>query len=453
MSNSITHALQRSPLFQSLSQETRNDLAKQVSLSCFSKGTPIIRHGEAGDCMFLIASGHVRVVLPEAHSPEHAVVTLGDGQVFGEMALLTGAPRSADVEAIEDTECIVFPRKAMEELMRHNPELARMLTTILGERLIRSGRLPQVGKYRLLDELARGGMAVVYEGFHPDLERPVAIKMLHHELVYQAEYRKRFRNEARIIALLHHPNIVEVFDTEEAYATFFIIMEKLKGNDLKEAIERRGNIPHEETRHILQQLTSAVCYAHSKGVIHRDIKPSNVMLSPDGQVKLMDFGIALKPRGNRKATKAPQYAGTPFYMAPEQQRGQRIDGRVDLYALGIMAYEMLTGSLPFSGTPTDIYEQKSSLGALSPQSIDPTIPDDLETFVKRATAFHIDDRFVDGKDMLQLLQRSDSSAIFLDDLCTSHLTLVFPHEQRDAVASLVKQWKRELKEIPDIIVS
>ena len=215
--------------FRSLSAPSAERLAALVQLRNFAPGDIILRRGDPGDSMFIVRTGQVFVPVLDENGKQQFLVQLSARHIFGEMALLTGEPRTADVVAGSDCSCITIPRETLLPLLSEHPSVASFLTEILGKRLMEQGGVRQVGKYKLVGEIARGGMAVVYEGIHPTLGRPVAIKMLSHALVYQRHFADRFRNEARIIGSLRHPGIVEVFDCEEAYATIFIIMEKLAG--------------------------------------------------------------------------------------------------------------------------------------------------------------------------------------------------------------------------------
>ena len=174
--------------------------------------------------------------------------------------------------------------------------------------------------------------------------------MLSHSLVYESDFVQRFQQEARLIADLNHDHILQVFDAESAYATFFIVMEKLKGIDLVDLIQKHGKLTPEQTRDILFQVAKALDYAHNKGVVHRDIKPANIFVEENGNVKLTDFGIASSPGLAQDNEVDPGIHGTPGFLAPEVIMGHVSDGRVDIYALGVVAYAMLTGHLPFSGS-------------------------------------------------------------------------------------------------------
>jgi eukaryotic-like serine/threonine-protein kinase len=206
-----------------------------------------------------------------------------------------------------------------------------------------------IGQYRVESVLGRGGMGVVYRGFHESLGRPVAIKALAPELTKQPEFRERFSSEAKTQARLQHPNIVGVYDLIEEEGDFFIVMELVTGVPLDDRLQEhtgRG-MDVAEAVGIAIQMLDALDYAHSEGVIHRDIKPSNVLITPGGRVKLMDFGIALLI-GDKRLTASQSAIGTPVYMSPEQiLRPREVDHRTDIYSAGVVLHEMLAGQPPF----------------------------------------------------------------------------------------------------------
>jgi serine/threonine-protein kinase len=243
----------------------------------------------------------------------------------------------------------------------------------------------KIGKYTLGDEISRGGMGIVYHGMDEDLKRPLAVKMLPREFFANQEQKDRFLLEARIIAKLDHPNIMRVYSIEYAEETVWIVMELLHGKLLSSLIREKGGIPHQECARILVQLSKALSYAHSKGIIHRDIKPGNVMINPEGVVKLMDFGIARDEEADMNLTQAGTIMGTPKYMSPEQFTGDEIDNRSDIYSLGVMAYEMLTGSVPFEGKTIAQIAYKHIHEPLPPlRKKVPAISPELERFVVKS---------------------------------------------------------------------
>ena len=203
------------------------------------------------------------------------------------------------------------------------------------------------GRYRIMRKLGSGGMADVYLAEDEELGRRVAIKILNDKYAPDDQFVERFRREAKNAAGLSHPNIVSIYDRGEAEGTYYIAMEYLDGRSLKELVVARGPLPIPDAIAATRQVLGALRFAHRKGVVHRDIKPHNVMADADGRLKVTDFGIARA--GVSQMTEAGSIIGTAQYLSPEQARGAPVDQRSDLYSIGIVLYEMLTGQVPFTG--------------------------------------------------------------------------------------------------------
>src|SRR5881394_1893368 len=209
------------------------------------------------------------------------------------------------------------------------------------------------GRYRIMRKLGAGGMANVYLAEDQELGRRVAIKILNDRHANDDQFVERFRREAKNAAALSHPNIVSIYDRGEAEGSYYIAMEYLDGRSLKELIVSRGPAPVGVAVEYARQILSALRFAHRHGIVHRDIKPHNVLVDGEGRVKVTDFGIARA--GASQMTEAGSIVGTAQYLSPEQARGGAVDQRSDLYSLGIVLYELLTGTVPFSGdTPVEL---------------------------------------------------------------------------------------------------
>lgn len=217
---------------------------------------------------------------------------------------------------------------------------------------------PNLGKYQILEELGRGGMGMVYKGYDPLLDRTVAIKVLAPHLVWEQGFVERFMREARAAARLQHPNIIDIYDVGQAGNNYYFVMAYMPGPSLKQLIKQRGGLAPAEALPILHQLADALDYAHSEGLVHRDVKPVNVMFDKRNQAVLTDFGI-VKAAQEVKLTSTGDAIGTPQYMAPEQVQGKQVNARTDQYALGIVAFEMLTGRVPFDAdTPAAVFHMQ-----------------------------------------------------------------------------------------------
>jgi beta-lactam-binding protein with PASTA domain/predicted Ser/Thr protein kinase len=260
------------------------------------------------------------------------------------------------------------------------------------------------GRYQVVRKLGAGGMANVYLAEDQELGRRVAIKILNDRHAGDEQFVERFRREAKNAAALSHSNIVSIYDRGEAEGTYYIAMEYLDGRSLKELIVQRGPAPITVSVEYARQILSALRFAHRHGIVHRDIKPHNVLVDSDGRVKVTDFGIARA--GASQMTEAGSIVGTAQYLSPEQARGTDVDQRSDLYSLGIVLYELLTGMLPFNGdTPVEIAMKHLSTIPEAPSAKRPEIPRDLDLIVTRALAKDPDDRYQSADEMDADLER------------------------------------------------
>jgi serine/threonine-protein kinase len=260
------------------------------------------------------------------------------------------------------------------------------------------------GRYRIQRKLGAGGMADVYLAEDQELGRRVAIKILNSRHGNDDQFIERFRREAKNAAALNHPNIVSIYDRGEAEDTYYIAMEFLDGRTLKELIIGRGAAPINVAIEYARQILSALRFAHRHGIVHRDIKPHNVLVDGEGRVKVTDFGIARA--GTSQMTEAGSIVGTAQYLSPEQARGGEVDPRSDLYSLGIVLYELLTGKTPFDGeTPVEIAMKHLSATPQPPSKLRPDIPPELDMVVLRALAKNPDDRYQSADEMEADLER------------------------------------------------
>lgn len=267
-----------------------------------------------------------------------------------------------------------------------------------------------LGKYRLVARLGRGGMAEVYKAYQPGLDRYVGIKVLHAHLVDDQDFIGRFEREALAIGKLRHPNIVQAVDFDRDGETYFMAMEFIDGPTFKDELKARrtANKPFslEEVARIFTALCNAIDYAHSRGMVHRDIKPANVMISDDGQVVLTDFGIA-RIMGATQYTQTGALSGTPAYMSPEQGQGERGDERSDIYSLGVMLYEMVTGIVPYDAdTPFAVIMKHISEPLPLPSKINPTIPEAVERVILKAMSKDPDDRYQTANEMAMAMREA-----------------------------------------------
>jgi serine/threonine protein kinase len=263
-----------------------------------------------------------------------------------------------------------------------------------------------LGKYKILNEIGRGGMATVYKAWDAEHSRHVAIKVLHAQLTVDALFVKRFRQEAAAVSSLSHPNIVAVYDVGQEDDFHYLVMEYLEGQPLSRLMEPQAPWPLTRTLRVIRQVADALDYAHSKGFIHRDIKPSNIIVGPGDHATLTDFGIAKATRGTT-LTRTGMLIGTPQYMSPEQCLGRHVDSRSDIYSLGVVLYEMLTRRVPFTADNTLSILYKHVHGtAASPASVNPAVPTRVEPVVAKALEKQPDKRHSTAGEMALALERA-----------------------------------------------
>jgi serine/threonine-protein kinase len=260
-------------------------------------------------------------------------------------------------------------------------------------------------RYNVDRSVGRGGMAQVYEGTDTVLGRTVAIKVLAPQYARDEAFVERFRREAQAVARLNHPGVVSVYDTGSDDGVHYIVMEYVPGRTLAQVLEQEGRLQPERAAEIARSVAQALSFAHSSGVIHRDVKPGNIMLGSSGGVKVMDFGIA-RALSSQTLTQTATVLGTASYLSPEQAQGEAMDARSDIYSLGVVLYEMLTGRPPFSGdTPVAVAYKHVREDPQLPSALAPEVGPDLEAIVMKAMAKNPANRYSSAQEMAEDLDR------------------------------------------------
>jgi serine/threonine protein kinase len=263
-----------------------------------------------------------------------------------------------------------------------------------------------VGNYKIEAKIGEGGMGAVYRGVDTMLDREVAIKALRPELASQDSIVERFRTEAVTLAKLNHPTIATLYSLFRHGDELYMVLEFVRGETLDSILKRRGALPSEEAIPVFCQVLDGIDHAHELGIVHRDIKPANMMLTEKGTLKVLDFGIA-RLLGSARMTRAGNIIGTLEYMAPEQVRGQETDGRSDIYALGMMLYETLTGRLPFdSENEFELMKMQTEHMPVAPRELNPNIPEAVEDAIMRAIRKDPAERFQTAGDFREMLMES-----------------------------------------------
>lgn len=268
-------------------------------------------------------------------------------------------------------------------------------------------------RYEILEVIGEGGMAIVYRALDHRLNRDVAVKIMRDEMAADEEFRRRFCTESHAVAMLSHPNIVAVYDVSHNDNVEYIVMELVDGITLKQYMERKGVVAWKEVVHFTKQISKALAHAHERGIIHRDIKPQNIMLLRDGTIKVGDFGIAALE--NEVYENNGEAIGSIHYIAPEQARGECPDARSDIYSLGVMMYEMLTGGLPFTGnTLGEIAVQHMNAKPVPPHEKNPEIPLELERITLKAMSAELSERYQSANELLSDLEAFIHTPVTID---------------------------------------
>jgi serine/threonine-protein kinase len=265
--------------------------------------------------------------------------------------------------------------------------------------------LERIGNCRIVEEVASGGMAVVYRAIQDELNRTVAIKALKSAVASEESLVTRFEREAQSLAQLQHENIIHVYDFYRERGALFIVMEYVQGIDLYDLLEKCGRFPYDVAAIVALQVARALDYTHYRGILHRDIKPANVMVSRQGGVKLMDFGIA-QDRAFSDLTEAGTGIGTPAYMSPEQILGDKLDSRSDIFSLGIVLYQLVTGRKPFVEDEAKSVMHKIRLEQhVSPRKLNPELPRELERIIDRCLYKQPRERWRSAQNLVMALER------------------------------------------------
>ena len=264
-----------------------------------------------------------------------------------------------------------------------------------------------VGPYQITAQLGSGGMAMVYKAYHATLDRYVAIKVMHQALKESPNFFARFQREARIVARLEHPNIVPVYDFSEHAGQPYLVMRFVEGETLK-AYLQTNSLTLPQVMDIVRPVCQALTYAHRQGVLHRDIKPSNILITPQGDVFLTDFGLAKIAQAGESTLTQDMLVGTPHYISPEQAQSRTdLDARTDIYSLGVVLYELLVGRVPFQGdTPYVVIHDHIFTPLPMPRDLNPALPEPFERVLLKVLAKERDDRYASAAELLATMERA-----------------------------------------------
>ena len=421
--------------------ETGKPLFKNMTYQHVKSGERFITQGDGEQVAYIIHHGSC-IVLVEKNGELYPVGHRGEGDIVGMTTILTGEPRIAHVEAETDMELWVLGREQFADASRDDPDLLCFFSELVADRFDSNRPVADrtIGKYVASDIIGRGGFSLVYKGVHLSLNIPVAIKMLRHDMAMDPDFLGTFQNEAQTIAALNHENIIHVYDIEQRFKTVFIIMEYLEGESLKGMLARLKKIAPSLAVNFILQICSGLYYAHQHGIVHRDVNPSNVIIQRNDRLKILDFGLAC-PIGTEDFCSL----GTVAYMAPEQIESEAMDQRTDIYALAIMAYEMVTGQRPF---PEEDLQQMMRLhleeDIPDPSDISSDLPPALCRFIMKAGRCDPDRRYQNVQQIVDDLK----GLINISELMPGKL---LPEDQENT-SILVEHHDRRQEEI-DLLLS
>ena len=359
----------------------------------------MMRQGDPADGLLILLEGTAHAQLQD-QSGGHLLGRFRGGDIVGEMALVTREARTADVIADSPVRALLVPTASFDALAVRHLELGLVLTKLVADRLGRSFHDgfgdKRIEGFRILQSIGRGGMSVVYQAEEVATGDIVALKMMSYRLIYDAAALARFHQESALHQSLDHENIAKLKRLFPAYRTYFLVMELCDGMDLRRMVKLRGRLPEPQVRAILGQLACALEYVHGRGLVHRDLKPANVMITREGRVKLTDFGLAVPIAlpGDDETGAAEEFVmGTPAFMAPEQLDRGRLDRRTDVYALGCVAFELLTGRHLFNAKNLfGLVQEKAELHLPPAADIGDGVSDELYDFMSRALRVNPDER-------------------------------------------------------------
>ncbi len=441
--------LMNTELLRATPDEYKKQLLSAMSPMVVPCGSRFIAQGDTGDGLYLIQNGTCVVSL-EKCDQSYPLSRLKAGDIVGEVATLTGEKRRANVVAESDMVVWHVIPITIDALVGQCTDVHEFLSNLATERLCSQKITAErsIGKYTITEVIAEGGWSIVYKGYHSFLKLPVAIKMLKHNMAIDADFFNKFQDEAKVIACLDHENIVRVYDVEHLYKTAFIVMEYLDGVTLKQVLKTFIRLPLPRICDILLQICAGLDFAHQHHIVHQDVKPGNVFIQTNDRVRIVDFGLAC-PIG----CCSNDMNGTAFYMAPEQIEGEPVDPRTDIYALGITAFEMATGRLPFSGDVCDVLRAQITEPTPDPRIWNMNLPKEFCRFIEKATRKDPATRYENLRqvrdDLIRAAERSGTAARTQAHRKRKMMTMftTYGAEHQSEVTRLVETFSLQLNEL------
>ncbi len=382
----------RTKFLRFLPPYTQNSILNHLDRTIIRKSERFICQGDTTDEAYIIQRGSC-ILLVEKNGDLHTVDHRGEGDILNMSALFTGEPVNFHIEAETDMDLWVLKKSIFEKIPKDDPDLYNFLTEIVADRFDSNRPISDrtIGDYVATDIVGRGGYSIVYKGFNSSNNKPVAIKMLRHNMFMDSDFLNNFRNEAKIVARLYHDNIIKVFDINERFNTAFIIMEYLDGQSINDMIKQQKRIAPKAATQLLVQTCRAIDYAYHRGVLHKDINGENLMVIDQNKIKLLDFGLA-----SFIHEEDDLLDGTFSYLAPEVYEGEVASLQSDMYSLGITAFEMVVGNRPYSETDGAVFaKMRCEQEIPDPKQMVPDLPDSLQQFIIKACRIDPKQRYAD----------------------------------------------------------
>ena len=384
---------------------TRHTILNNLDSKKIKKSARFIVQGDALDEAYIIRSGSCLLIV-EKDNELHPIDHRGQGDILNMSALFTGEPANSHIEAETDMELWVLKKSLFEKIPENDPDLFNFLTEIVADRFDSKRPISDrtIGRYIATDIIGRGGYSIVYKGIDTKNNHQVAIKMMRHNMVTDSDFLEQFRKEAKIVSKFSHPNIINVYDIKERFRTAFIIMEYLSGETIASELKRKKKIAPKEAINYLDQACRAIAYAYKKGVLHKDINPENLIVTQNGLVKLVDFGLASFIQDDDDILD-----GSFSYLAPEVCEGETSSIQSEIYSLGITAFEMVTGNRPYpESDPAVFMKMRWEKQIPDPKELVPYLTESLRWFIIKACRLNPAERYADMDEALKDLNQSEN---------------------------------------------
>lgn len=438
------------PIFKTVHRDAVCSVLNSLKYKHLKAGHRLLKQGsKIGSCYFI--QNGVCIVNVEDNGKIRPIGRIQAGEIAGEMAILDDHPLDVHVDAETDLELWALSRPDFDAICSDHPQLRNFLTHLLIDRFspTKHTEKRKIGTYLITDMVGEESHSLVYKGLYRPFNLPVTIKMIKHETALDSAFQATFHKEAQTIAGFNHENIISIHKIIERFRTLFLIMERLEGESLKSLLQRWIILPLPRVTDFLMQTCSGLDYAHRQGIVHRDINPANLMVMPGDRLKIVDFGLSSPDKDSNQ-----KVSGSLHYKAPEQIEGHKPDQRTDIYATGVVAFEMVTGKKPFPGDELAALAAKKLDQEISgPSKWQPSLPEILRRFILKACAPEPEERFQSARQALKHLQPLyDSYGLDRQNQIDKHrkivtFSLLYSGNDQPALNKLLQEFSDKLKQL------